>query len=758
MNKKCLYALLALSVTFVWDAHAKDAKKDVLGDIRFSESPFEACQDAAMLKKSDYEKNKAFWDRAINECGAKVQVLPDTGFFNTMISKLGESDENTRSAAFLEKVGERAKFYVQTNNKITETLIRCAKNDKDWFAEKLSQATGNDKMLYKMENCGKLTKLVRSTMDGIAPEMRLLVALSRYQDTMPHYHETGPAMEQKNARNNLNIYMGAAPGILVPKMDKLTEAEIEKAAKVFDQDSKEFDKEFLELKARHKAIYEQMVKEDGNDFRARTAFPRYSEYKEQNRFNTKEYQDFLMRKRQDKQLEYRQRYMQLLAKAPVFAYIGGKNYSDKDLAAAAEKVLKNGKEELETIQSALDDARKVTHTRSGDISKSDEKKAKAMFHFMKYGPVVNELVKEDPSQCKVATGIAHYIANTELRNNVALMAGMLGGVGFVALRGSALVAGTALAGFSNAALATFAALPVSASLYYKDYRNYVEAERRVFNVLETENTGTSIATLEDYMQARDALTMSIAMAGTGMDFWGMGLTKGTLAMTAAGAAGRLGARTAARAAIIRTLESKGMAKAEVETLLKTLAGSDAKAAGKAAATVIDKLGLDKNEIRLMRLLGERGFLKPAHNKAFEEAFQQQLAHLSARERQRVVQDALAVMEHINPAKLNDMNRAKVLEAMMAGSQFGVNDPKRLAGIINDWDQGIEGLTKTFQVAQSKMNLKEVARIGNVEERQAKAFSLALDELMEANPEFKAMKASERQAAKSQMGMCAIGRN
>ena len=133
--------VFAAILPFANAAFGKDARVDAL---QFNSSPFDVCKNVGLLKKDDYQKNKAYWDRAINECGVDIQVLPDTGFFNTMISKLGQLDENKNSASFLKQVGERALSYVDINNKFTENLIHCARNDKTWFESQQAKASSKE--------------------------------------------------------------------------------------------------------------------------------------------------------------------------------------------------------------------------------------------------------------------------------------------------------------------------------------------------------------------------------------------------------------------------------------------------------------------------------------------------------------------------------------------------------------------------------------------------------------------------------------
>jgi len=731
------------------------AEQDPLQGITFKDTPFETCQNITFVGKEDYAKNKEFWDKAINECGADVQVLPDTGFFSTIKFKLGEQDENRRSNLFLRRVGARAAGYVELNNRLTEHLIQCARKNQKWFEERAATARSKEEEeFYDFAKCENVLDALKETMAEVRPQLRQAVALSRYQDIM-QAHELGSNTQPEKF---LNSYMQAAPGLVIPRgLERMEKDEIAAAVKRFNEDTKEIEASFEKRLAELRNREAELKKQGMSDWEVRQRLPKwFYEYNPKSKWNNVTFQDHLKRERQVKFAKYRDEYMQLLTKAPILAFLGKKNPTNEEIAAAAEQLLKNGKEEQARIEKTLASVDKPVTTAGKSLPKSDQAQAKEMFEFMKYGPIVRELLAEDPSQCKTATGIANYISNSELRNNVALMAGMVGGIGYLAVRGTALVAGTALAGLSNTAIATMAALPVAGGFYYRDYKNFIDAERRFFNVPETERFGTAVGDLKEYEEAKNALSMSLAIAGTGIDFWGLGLGKGIAMVGGAAFAGKLGTRAASSAALKGTLKSKGLSEAEIAKVFADLNSGNKDTAARAAAKLIKDLNLDDAEIRFMRIAAQKGVLKEQNAQGLMDPIQRELGKLNAEERKRVYSKAMEILEGVNSAKLNEYNRRQVLESAIAGARFGIKDPKQLAAKINDWEEGLEGLTKTFRLAKRHLDDAKIRNIANLEARQEAAFDKALDEMRALNPELKAMPESEWAKMKPGLRSCGLG--
>jgi hypothetical protein len=211
----------------------------------------------------------------------------------------------------------------------------------------------------------------------------------------------------------------------------------------------------------------------------------------------------------------------------------------------------------------------------------------------------------------------------------------------------------------------------------------------------------------------------------------------------------------------------GLAKAEAEQLIKLSKSATTSVAKEAQQRINDaalkylkvKTGLSsaddlKRLDRLTETMAEKGFagtpVRP-NTKYVDEM----LDAIKKMEKKEFVDQAMKIFAELNPAKMNEFTRGRTVKAVIAMANFGVDNPKRAAALLNDWDEGIEGFTKTLQLATKKLKSRELASISDIAERQAKAFDGALDEMMERSPHFKKMSMAERQEIKAKMSGCRI---
>jgi hypothetical protein len=315
--------------------------------------------------------------------------------------------------------------------------------------------------------------------------------------------------------------------------------------------------------------------------------------------------------------------------------------------------------------------------------------------------------------------------------------------------GAAAVVGPAILGTAGVASATAGAVMATgvAATYsvgygLSQYQDYADAKRRTFSIVDG-STQHAVADIKDFEEARDNFAMSVALSPT--DYLGTGLYLHTgAAMTYT--LGKLLAKPAARLALKNTLIRNGMAAFEADGVIKNLLSSDPKVASAAVKTVINNGGADGWKVNLLRVAASKGLV-------FEKNPEAAKAVLGAIKDEKTARKAVSILENVNAAKVNEGNREEILNAARAGAEFGVTEPKKLAGVINDWDQGLDGLAKAYEVATSKLAGIDPAKFPTLKDRQFEALSQSLDELMEASPEFKAMAAEERAKAKQQMMGC-----
>lgn len=733
MRTKNLFATLLLA------APLAALGSSPIDDVAFQTSPFEVCKDATMISTKDFKKNEEFWKQAIGECAIDVQVLPDTGFFNTMVGKLGGAYHSKRAVDFLEKVGDRTAKYVELNNDITEQLRRCALKDKAWFEGMAAEAgSKEERAFYNFESCEDSLDKVRKSFKEIGPELRTLISIS---------NATGSKWDSLKA----GVKYLTGSNMPLEKM-ALTASEKAEADKIMAKEEAEVQKKFAEAVKRNKEKLQE------NRERAKTD-PRVNEKEGVDSWfigwNTetrggenpsaktaRPYIDMATLPIKNEQLaKHRDKINELLGKLPVSAYLSSEKPTDAELAAAFQKVLDNGKGTKKEIAEILAAGKKS--------NLSDNDRAKKMLELMKYGAVVKEVLAENPAgSCSVATGIANSIANTELRNNVALMTGMLGSMGAAALLGPVALGGTALtaAGASTVA-ATGVGLAFSAGIYNHDIENFAQARRRAFSVTETVDRGKALGDMKDFQEARDQLVMSAALSpadllGTGTFFKAAAMGAGSLSVA------KLIAKPLQRSALKKALKSKGMADEAIEGLFKQAQSSDPQVAAAAAKQLILETGADPTKVKFVRAAASKGLFLEQNPEAMKEV-------LKEVKNGQVYTRALDIMDNMNAAKINAGNRDQALKAAIAGAEFGVTDPKRLAAIITDWDEGLDGLTKTYEIAAKKLNEPKIRGLASVEERQNAAFASALDDLRASNPELKAMPEKQWAEMKDNMMTCPL---
>ena len=94
--------LLIFSIVLPLAAHAGTAERT-----KYVKSPFAGvCEGVAIVpyEAAKSEEDKAFWNRAINDCHVNAVVLPETGFFVTVNNRLGEAENQRNAADFLHRL------------------------------------------------------------------------------------------------------------------------------------------------------------------------------------------------------------------------------------------------------------------------------------------------------------------------------------------------------------------------------------------------------------------------------------------------------------------------------------------------------------------------------------------------------------------------------------------------------------------------------------------------------------------------------
>ncbi len=775
---------------------AAGIKTDPLKDLKLEESPLEACKGVSLLSGAKYKENKEFWDAAIDKCNLDIEVLPDTsGFFNAMIGKLGEGDENTRAMEFLRKVGARASNYIDINNTLTDVLLHCAKKDEAWFKKNAAAAkTSEEKDIYDYGNCAGAMDKTREAADELGKKARIQLAIMK---------ETASTWKQISGKmkDALGTKLAIENAPILPD-------EMEAAKKIMAQDAVEVQQETL---AKVKAIMEKGFAKGGKlgchsdkETNMYANWPHFCstmtnylrqkgvDFSNANTVDWKKVDEYLVSdamaasktalvsiQRPIKEkifTRHQEEFQKHLGELPLLGYLGApaavkpgnlgsglsqaamavaqsKNWTgypkqsatDEELARAMEQVLKNGyktKKELDRLLaegsqeeetfSMANEFGEYGGTPETKIKLSDEDRARKMFDLMKYGPVVNEILKEDPKSCHVATGITNTIFNTDLRDNMALVVGLLGTAGAAAAVGPTLVAG-ALA--TPAVFATGAGALFSVGITMRDYDRYVEARTRTFNAVETTDKGKALASVRDFEEARDIVALDLALHP--LDFIGSGIL------------GKVLESPSARRALMGALKNKGVSKTEAEQLIKNLSSKNVDTAANAAKTIIEK-GVDDDTMKFIGMAAKKGLFADRNPEAIN-------AVLKVVKDKRIAKNLEKIMDKIDPNFVNAANGKQVRDASVAAAEFGIKDPEKFAAHLKEWGSDIEGLTATYRLAAKKMESADlIRRIPDVSRRQEVALKSALDDLLTKNdPNYTKLSAAAKRAQRDEMAGCAL---
>ncbi|NUM88822.1 MAG: hypothetical protein HUU37_06440, partial [Bdellovibrionales bacterium] len=707
---------LWIAVLAATSAQAGKEAEIVKRDLEFGGVKFKACEEVGMVSAGAYKKNKEFWDQAMSQCeGVRdmVQVLPDTGFFNTILGKLGEDADEARSVEFLQIVGRQALANAEFNLKTTEKLIACAKGDT-------SSAT-----------CGELLGDLRKRYAAHRQEARRSLALSAY-----NYNQV-PGKEFEG--NEINERLLQVPGVIAPKQPPLSASEKAAALKQFAADTEAFAAEYTKMMASAAKNRDEMRARGVPESEVRRTFRILEGWKGKVNELDPNYQDFVRRSRHGRHTEYRLKYMETLQKAPILAFLGSENPSDAEIAQALAEFRKNGEAELAFIKKtfAKTGERTVTNEfgREEALPQSHNATMKDLLPFMKYGGVVNEIVMQNPGLCRAATGLANHVSNTDTRDNVALALSMIGGAGTAMVKAPRLLAGTALAGLSPGAVGVMVAAPIGAYYPVSDSMAATRAERRAYTAPEMERFGKPLGTVEEAQEARSMAGLSVALMPLDWVGGGAVLAKVGGAAVVGGAAGKA-LQMSARQKLRQSLVKKGMTKAEIDGFFKRLDSRDPEVASRAASALMKEFELGPEELSLMRTAAQRGFLgKGGDQLRYVDLLMKDLP-ADVAERKLASRRALEIVKEINPSLLNEGNREGVARAVVAAASFGHKDPKHIARVVTEWDRGHEGLARTFQEAKKLLKGRNLASVSATE--MDDAFEKALRAQISESPAFKQM--------------------
>lgn len=677
-------------------------------------SPFEECKDVngnvlTFLTQKDYEQDKSYWDAAKDCEGIKIEVIADTGFFNTMVQTLkGDMgmdswDDATlkRAKDFLYEVGNKSSSYAKANRERSQKIAGC-------------------KGKVANEECKAMVAETKAQLMALLPSFRRELALST-NDTQQTNARGGSSAARysidKNPEKFLNVKLKAVNGLPTANdsflsglgfnaigskqvIEPLTKEEIAQAIATYKEDATKIVAEKSAPNSYDNYINKNYTLGTWN----LTAPTRASFDKTKNQV--------LSNDRLFKQSEHIENAKNLINQVPLLSYIKSRNPSDEEIMAAAEMFARNAKEVEEQINKAMKDA------------KSEGKYSASMGDFIRYTPVVKEILKnaspdKKASLCGTATMLTQYRSSRDLDENISK--------GLVAVAGAVLTggAGAAIAVETGGLIGTGTAAAVGSALgtgaiYVNDWQRATDAQKRLNTSMENTSGKTqSLADVKEYNEALDSVKMDLLFSP--LDFLGVGriaapekakiikdLLMKTGKVTEANAA-----RLSANVVKANSNEAK-LALVEIQKTLKdSLSPSKKKfmelAAGKKWAVMDKASGA-----------GQKGL---SHNEIFDRA-------IKATDAQ--VDKAMNAYKDIaGKGVIRPDNDKEIMGTLLSASRLVGDDPDKMrlvAGKAVDWNESPEslvGLQVTLDKAKVHYDDPNFAKGKSPQERLEESFRQGL---------------------------------
>lgn len=376
------------------------ATEPALKDLNIDQT-FSGCSKVTFISRKDAKKGPA--------CDGQCQVLADTGFLNTLFSPLGDKEDVAKAYVFLTDLRERIAANIKRNNQLTDIQLHCLEKDAPWFAQKQKEFEHfpEEEKLYSYERCPVFLELVKKSIRDIRPALRQSLALARYRILLSLWENPDP-------EKNINIEMDGLVGGISSKMEFLSETELQEAISTFQKDTNSLEADW---KIKRPDYQPPTLSEISRDMR----LGNYG------RIPDEEHQKFVKNGRHEKMMAYRKNYFELLARAPILAYLGDISLQDTSLIEATKKLLANGKaaeKKFKQVSARTDQIGTINYYSEKDmrlsrfglrasesLSKEEikELKVKEMLPLMKYGAVVNEILEENTRHCASAVGLVSSI-------------------------------------------------------------------------------------------------------------------------------------------------------------------------------------------------------------------------------------------------------------------------------------------------------------------------------------------------------------
>ena len=346
------------------------------GDI---ENTFEACRGVRVISKDTYLKDQARWDREIRNCQGKLQVGLGVGYLDFSISDLSEK---VLALDVMDRAAEVTQKFLRDNLEYMRRAQLC-------FSKSLSKDQG--------EGCDVIRTDVRNTLSSVSK-------LARHQLILADIHrETPLVFSDPGSPSNVNSKLRVVePGIFPELPQSLSYPSA--SAREVDEAIRLRKIEIATIEAELRKAKSDQIQKKGS------VTPALVTPADEGQFQSAALRQLARM--------HAQEFARLTRSVPLFLTLpksakldgdGGLLWDDRAIAEGFLGAIKNSTAELETATRARQ-SKTLEFSRWNGQSLTRElfSGERDLLSYVLFKPIMEEVLKADPSACRVAESLAAH--------------------------------------------------------------------------------------------------------------------------------------------------------------------------------------------------------------------------------------------------------------------------------------------------------------------------------------------------------------
>lgn len=450
------------------------------------ESPYEACKNTLIVSQEKYTENKKDWDRFQKECKTKIIEAQDIG-----ITSLNPLKEGVQYLSFSQLVAQKIIVNLKKNQAYAECSAACFSG--------ATTCPSHSSETKAPVNCSDRKKEISTSLKGFSRKLRMELALSTDAPGIVNVNVLNAVRFSKDEyhkdkfiNSNLRDFEAGLPNP-VGRTD-LSERELKEARRRLANDHKMLEEDF---------------KKTGH----------------------KNYSSWMSVKLMEKMDEHKARYREIVyQEAPIFGVIEapkmekGKDpvWDDEQIAKAFLKLSQNAKTTEEKVNWSLKNSQVEFSRMNGEAlgkwlsnMSPGTKEKNDLLYYIGMKNAVEEVLKENPSMCGIATSMEARLHSKAMQNDGIVLVGSLAGGGIT--KGVSKVGtdifriGRALTGAEAAGIT---GMSLGASFLGDSFRQYnaTVTEAQTLSGLGGDKESEALRKSEEVTLARDGVKLSLLFA------------------------------------------------------------------------------------------------------------------------------------------------------------------------------------------------------------------------------------------------------